>query len=324
MRIRAERLIAWLSRPLPAAASLSLVYFATALLYIRFSSRGVALVSASVPDLERLELIKGQLFVVVTALLLFAGLALLLRRFERERFRMIELERELTDAEARRLPAVFASSIAHDLDNLLQVALLQTELLETEATPPPVAEAARDLEKSLREISSVGRRLRELGRGRSATAPQRFEVPALIADVLALARAHATIRIQQVEQDVDVDATLLGDRSLLGRALFNLLLNAAQASTGGRIALRARRTDGDVWIEVHDDGPGVPDEIAGSIFRPFFSTRSDGGGLGLVSVRAAAESFRGGVDLTRSPLGGACFRLRLPIRRGASSGTIAR
>jgi signal transduction histidine kinase len=303
---------------------MSFAYLATALFYIHFSTRGVALISASVPDLERLELVKGELFVVVTALLLFAGLALLLRRFERERVRMIELERELTDAEARRLPAVFASSIAHDLDNLLQVALLQTELLEAEAAPPSVAEAARDLERSLREISTVGRKLREMGRGRSAAARQRFEVPALIADVLALARAHSTIRLRVVEQDVDAQATLLGDRSLLGRALFNLLLNAAQASTGGRIALRARRRDGAVWVEVHDDGPGVPEEIAGSIFRPFFSTRSEGGGLGLVSVRAAAESFGGGIDLTRSPLGGACFRLRLPTGQGASSGTIAR
>ncbi len=111
---------------------------------------------------------------------------------------------------------------------------------------------------------------------------------------------------------IDGGGELEGDRTLLGRAVLNLLLNAGQAASGGTVQLRCTSGDGRVRIEVHDDGPGVPEEMRSRIFQPFFTTKGKGSGLGLLPVRTAAESFHGTLELERSDLGGACFRLDLP------------
>jgi two-component system sensor histidine kinase FlrB len=312
-------------RPLPAAALVASVYAVLGVLYIRLSSRGVARSSGSVADLERLETLKGEIFILVTGALLFGGLLLMLRRIEAERARLVRLERELAAAEARRLPEALASSLVHDLDNVLQIALLQAGTLGAEPPSPRAQEAARGLERALAELASFGHRLREIGRVRAAEAESsRFEVASLVEDVAELARAHGAVRVRRLERDVRVGASLTGDRALLGRALLNLVLNAAQAARRGPVLLRAREGDGEVVLEVHDDGPGVPAGLEEGIFQPFYSTREGGGGLGLVSVRVAAEAFAGEVEVTRSHLGGACFRLRLPLAPGTRPGPRAR
>jgi len=70
-------------------------------------------------------------------------------------------------------------------------------------------------------------------------------------------------------------------------------------------------------VEVHDDGPGVPLAQRSKIFAPFHTTKEVGSGLGLVSVKVCAEQHGGRVVVSESDLGGACFRVTLPIGRSA-------
>ena len=83
---------------------------------------------------------------------------------------------------------------------------------------------------------------------------------------------------------------VLADRELFRQALFNLIQNAVQASPEeGTIEIRfLPRGDGRVCVEVADSGPGVPSELAGKLFTPYFTTRKDGTGLGLAIVRRIA------------------------------------
>jgi signal transduction histidine kinase len=100
------------------------------------------------------------------------------------------------------------------------------------------------------------------------------------------------------------------------RCLLNLLNNAADAlpSQGGRIDLTATITaDGNLQLDVADNGPGVPDEFAPKLFDPFFSTKgSRGTGLGLAVTEKIVKEHGGAIAVMRASAGGALFRITLP------------
>jgi signal transduction histidine kinase len=109
---------------------------------------------------------------------------------------------------------------------------------------------------------------------------------------------------------------VVGDPVALRTALLQLVTNAAEASPGGALHIRAERDAGDLVLRFSDDGPGVPPAIQDRIFDPFFTTGPPGEsvGLGLTLVHAVARSHRGSIVLEPSETG-AVFVLRLPALR---------
>jgi signal transduction histidine kinase len=102
------------------------------------------------------------------------------------------------------------------------------------------------------------------------------------------------------------------DRDLLCQALSNLILNALQASCGGgRVEVRAGRSDGRLRIEVQDWGEGMDEQTAQQVFNPFFTTRESGTGLGLSIVHRIVESHGGSIEVKSAPGRGATFRILL-------------
>jgi signal transduction histidine kinase len=100
---------------------------------------------------------------------------------------------------------------------------------------------------------------------------------------------------------------------LLQQILANLVVNAGEACGGkGRIEVRLHDSPEFVLLEVHDDGPGVPVERRERIFDSLETTKPAGTGLGLFSVKSCVAALEGSVEVGDSPLGGACFRVRLP------------
>jgi two-component system NtrC family sensor kinase len=99
--------------------------------------------------------------------------------------------------------------------------------------------------------------------------------------------------------------------------LINLITNAVHAvESGGRVVVRAKLLDlSTALIEVGDSGPGIRDEDRERIFEPFFTTKPDGKGtgLGLPIVRNIIEQHRGQISVARSDLGGAAFRVTIPV-----------
>ena len=110
--------------------------------------------------------------------------------------------------------------------------------------------------------------------------------------------------------------------------LVNVLLNAIQSvENGGRIEIRAQTQEGFLNLEVDDNGKGIPDDVKHRIFDPFYTTNGalgggdgPGIGLGLVFALNTAESHGGTLELVASRLGGACFRLSLPISAALRKG----
>jgi two-component system, NtrC family, sensor histidine kinase HydH len=116
----------------------------------------------------------------------------------------------------------------------------------------------------------------------------------------------------------DIPPFLL-DRQLMERVLYNLLLNAAQASPPkGSVTVKTRQlgdTPGDtVEISVIDRGAGVAAKDRESIFNPFFTTKSDGVGLGLAIVSKIVDEHGGQITVESEPGAGSVFRVFLPAR----------
>ena len=108
------------------------------------------------------------------------------------------------------------------------------------------------------------------------------------------------------------------DRMLLRRAIDNLVRNAVEASAahGGRqvrVTLSVLRKERLAEIAVEDDGPGVPEDVRGLIFDPYFTTKEEGTGLGLAIVKKIILEHRGEVEVDPSHTPGARFVIRLPL-----------
>ncbi len=104
----------------------------------------------------------------------------------------------------------------------------------------------------------------------------------------------------------------------LEQVIVNLVRNAVESRDRGvRVEVRTQQVGSEVRLEVSDDGPGIADSIRGHVFEPFYTTRLEegGSGLGLSVVHGVIGDHGGEVDLGKSPAGGTCFRIRLPLEK---------
>ena len=105
------------------------------------------------------------------------------------------------------------------------------------------------------------------------------------------------------------------------QAVMNLLVNARQVlKQGGTVLLRTRAgSQGDVVIEVQDDGPGIPEEIRGRVFEPYFTFKAEGVGLGLAIVERIVFDHDGNIWFETQDGVGTTFIIDLPL--GTEEGT---
>jgi len=116
----------------------------------------------------------------------------------------------------------------------------------------------------------------------------------------------------RLSQESDGDAPLLVADSTLTQALYNLLNNAADASSD-ELIVGFGWDASCLWLEVRDQGPGFPQYVLEHIGQPEISSKSSGNGLGLFLSSAVIERLGGRMELLNRPEGGACARLTLPV-----------
>lgn len=311
MRLKARR-------SLPAARlalGLSAIYLGACLAYIAVSGRIAARFAGSVGELESIERIKGFAFVIVMSILLFLLAWRGLRRIAAQEAEIDQRREELVDADRRALTGLLAASVAHDMNNLLQTALAGAEELKDAAGLDPAGRASVDrTNRALDGLTTLARRLVSVGRERRDGRIERLDLTPWLDDAVEFARSHPKVRAVRLTTRIDAPLLAHVNEDLLQRALLNLIINAADAvGSGGRIDVRGRRDGANIVLEVHDDGPGVPEQNRESVFEPFFTTKPDGTGLGLLSVAACAREHGGTAEVSVSDLGGAAFRMTLPV-----------
>ena len=132
--------------------------------------------------------------------------------------------------------------------------------------------------------------------------------------------ADAMVTLNNSELDVSLpepDIAILGNKTALASAIQNLIHNSIQIiGSGAQVqvsAMRDLQTPDFVRISVSDNGPGVDLQQVDKLFEPFFTTSSQGTGLGLAVVSSVANAHQGRIEVTNNVHGGACFNLLLPI-----------
>ncbi len=207
-----------------------------------------------------------------------------------------------------------AMGLAHEIGNPLagMKAVVQSLLLDDSVT----GEARDDL---CRLESEIDRLTAFLGSFRGMAAPrlpvmtlQRLAVA--VDDMLFWIRQPARAQGVEVSSNVEPDLPpLKADAAQLRQVLLNLLVNALHAMPdGGRLEVRGRAAGSMARIEVHDTGHGVPQNLQANIFKPFFSTRVKGSGLGLAVCAKLVDDHGGSIALESEP-GNTTFTIHWPL-----------
>jgi two-component system sensor kinase FixL len=215
-----------------------------------------------------------------------------------------------------------AAGLAHELNQPLAAVANYAQACERLlAAPNPDLHEVRD---ALRQITAqavragdIISRMRGLTRARESSR-ELCHVNALVREIADLlesdARAHAARCRFRLADDLPA---LLLDRAQIQQVILALVRNALEAlqecppENREVVVSTARSADGNVRIEVCDNGPGIATTIAARLFEPFCTTKTTGTGLGLASSRTIAREHRGTLEYQpQKP--GTCFRLCLP------------
>lgn len=294
------------------AAWLALIYVLTASVWILASSQ-VAFWLSSRPDVLRsIEQVKGIAFVLVTGGALFLGTRALFARIEAAADELVVRERALLNNERRALAGLMAATVAHDANNVLASVLFDLDALDDPREGP---EARARLKAAVSRLVELNRRLVQVKRNSTSTNAVPAELGAVVDDAVELVRKHPALRRVQLEVRRASALQVVTQPVLISQIVANLLVNAGEATNGsGRVSLRLAPEGEGVALEVHDSGPGVAPERRAGLFEALTSSKPDGSGMGLFSVRACARALGGEVEVGDSDLGGACFKVRLPRR----------
>jgi signal transduction histidine kinase len=253
------------------------------------------------------------------------------------RLREADIERLHTRAERLEAVAEMSASLAHEIKNPLASIRSAAELL---AKVPGADDDTRTLTKLVqRESDRLSRLLSEfLDFARTGvTSVKRVDIVDIVRHASALVAAHPdkpeNVSIRELFPSTPL--VVVGDDDLLHRAIFNLLLNAVQASPpGGEVRVEAAELTphqlpaqarhfvrGGVMLQVSDQGKGIDEAIKDRLFEPFVTTKTGGSGLGLSIVHRAVEAHHGFILVDRAgTYGGTKFTVILP-KLGSAEGT---
>ncbi len=229
----------------------------------------------------------------------------------------------------RRMEALglLAGGVAHDFKNILAAVDGYTEIARDRL---PADAAARQPLREIRSASARGYELTEeilLAARRGDRVRETLDLGRIVRESVALAkplcRNGVVIELEPADERLNVAA----HGGQLVRAILNLSSNASLAArsrvivrAGSDTAMHEALAIGDAppgaiaWVDVIDDGPGIPADHLPHLFEPFFTARKSGGGngLGLAIVAGVACEHRGGIAIATGA-GGTRFRLVLPL-----------
>lgn len=220
-----------------------------------------------------------------------------------------------------------ASTLAHELNQPLgaitSYATGGLNLIEAGGADPALLKSALEkLAAQARRAGLIIRRIQDFVKKRE---PQLvpLDLAEVASDALALLTGEAReMRMRLVlELPDDAAETVLADRILIEQVIVNLVRNGMEAMTDGarsgdQLTLRILKETDTVRLDVADQGPGIPPDLAERLFEPFVSTKSQGMGMGLNICRSIAEILRGSLSHRPNPGGGTVFSLRLPFAGG--------
>ena len=246
---------------------------------------------------------------------------------------LAEANRHLREAQAEvrrteRLAALgqLSAGLAHEIRNPLSTIKASAEMLvqNVDADSALAHEMAGFISSEVDRTNGLVTRFLDFARP-LALRLEKTEITEVIDEAVAEVEKHTPPLDVSIYKNYSPDIPpFLLDRQLMERVLYNLLLNAAQASQPqGSVTVKTRQvggtTEGDtVEIDVIDRGSGIAPKDRESIFNPFFTTKSSGVGLGLAIVSKIVDEHGGEITVESEPGAGSVFRVLLPFRENGS------
>ncbi|MEM6531453.1 MAG: ATP-binding protein [Myxococcota bacterium] len=219
---------------------------------------------------------------------------------------------------AERLAAVgrLSAQVAHEIRNPLSAIGLNAELLEDELANEAEARALlRAIAGEIERLTEVTEGYLQLTRNPEPHATL-TDVNGSIRDLLSMLGPE--LRSHDIEVRVELDdgsAHAWVDPGQLRQAMLNVLRNAREAMPdGGAITIHTGRSGNFTFVDVVDEGPGIPELDRARVFEPFFTTKPDGTGLGLSLTQQILREHHGDVELQGAAGGGTRIRLLLPLK----------
>ena len=231
------------------------------------------------------------------------------------------LENRLMQAEKLAAAGQMAAEIGHELNNFLAVISGHSDLL---LTYPDIGQLPH-AQKSLRAISGQVDRIERFARGLMdlgmlKSRRRRSDLNSLAQRLIDFIQGQSRFRRTRFDLDLDPDLPEVEvDPGQIQQVLLNLYANAADAMDQGAITTATRvRDDGQVVLEVADNGPGMPEDVVRQIFEAGFTTKSTGHGFGLAICHQIVENHNGTISVTSEPGQGTTFALTFSPQNGAA------
>jgi two-component system NtrC family sensor kinase len=242
-----------------------------------------------------------------------------------------ERTKELKDAQTQlfqseKLAAVgkIAATVAHEINNPLSGVFTYIKLMERRLDRKQPG--GEDAEKFREYLSTMGREvertsaivhnLLDLTRQREPS-KKPCELNRIIEESLVIVQNKLKLHNVEVEKRLDPLQSVNADPSQMKQMFINVMINAAEAMpAGGVLTIRTFRSpDGNnAVLEFQDTGIGIPPEIMGKIFDPFYTTKEKGTGLGLSVVSGIIKRHEGNVEVQSEQGKGTLIRITLPVQ----------
>jgi len=229
--------------------------------------------------------------------------------------RLVEVTQRAVEAERLAALGRLAAALAHEIRNPLGAITGSIELLRTGGT---LAEEDQKLcalmTRETTRLDDLVTDMLDLTRPR-VPAKEPTDVVPIARDVVALAGRSGRAEDVVLALEAGDDPLIVeADGAQLRQVIWNLVRNAMQASSAGqRVVVRVTRSGRTVALEVIDEGAGISEEAKERLFDAFYSTRSQGVGIGLAVVKRIVDDHGFDIEVDSAPGSGTTFRVRMPL-----------
>ncbi len=238
-----------------------------------------------------------------------------------------KLEQQIVQSERLAAMGAMIGGVAHELNNPLTSILGVSELLQDSQTTDAARKQVAILQQQARRAAEIVHNLTYFSRP-----PSPGKTPVSLGEIVERTlNLHAySLRKNSIAVDFLPEPSLprvQADPHQLMQVFLNLILNAEQAirevRDRGTLRIRLGNSGDSVWASFQDDGPGIPADVLGSIFDPFYTTKRPGRGtgLGLSICKAVMKEHNGTIEAANAPGGGAVFTVTLRAA-GSLSATV--
>ncbi|MEW6608002.1 MAG: ATP-binding protein [bacterium] len=222
----------------------------------------------------------------------------------------------LGEAERLRLVSMLSNAVAHQMRNPLENMSLAMMSLKTDMSNinPEVEEDIKDIDEEIERLSSIINNFLEFSRPSKEPCIKKDDLNILLDKTIAIVEGTAKFRNIKIVRKFDHKIPLLLiNIDQMKEVFLNLILNAQEAmSKGGKLTITTKTdTDNIPIIIIEDTGVGIPEERIREIFNPFYTTKAEGFGIGLVVVERIIREHNGSIEVKSEVGKGTTFKIKL-------------